>query len=318
MDSTEENKQQIIDLKAYYKANRKAVRCYCLCLMPVFIYAWIMSLMTLISGNAFTQIFTNGETDYEFKGSIKGPTNDTFINFTNYSYSKTNLSFDLNERLFEVSCHSNQSYDECFDNCKGHCEFFKDWSDAGSIFLIGIIPSLASNIFIFFMMICAYITAWTWCITISLVFFTLPPILYIITFTIWAIKMDLHENDVYHNVFTSTTAPVKRESGLNVVIVFIVTMPFYLAFFYCITKNIKILFKKGIWFKKSAITSSMPILQYYHQPELNNMENNEETKQNLNYINITETRTEHLLEDYASPERINISAPASFDESLER
>lgn len=311
MDSTEENKELNYELKSEYKRNRSSVKRLCLCLMPVLIYTWLMGLLTLLSKNAFTQIFTDGDEDYEFKGSIYGPTHNIYINYTNHTNTQANTNFDLNERKFEVYCYSNQSYDDCFDNCKGKCEFFKDWYNAGAIFLIGVIPSLACSVFTFCMMALAYYTAKAWCITIILFAFTVPPILYIITFTIWAIKMDLHENDAYHHIFKSQTAPVKRGTGLNVVIIFIVTMPFYLAFFYYIARKIKVLFNKGIRLNKSIVASSQ-IFTLQNDYVINN----EEKKQNLDSFNSPETATQHLLEDYASPERINKSISTSFNDSL--
>lgn len=316
MEATEENKQQSYEIVAQNKKSRCSVVCYCLCLLPVFFYTGFMGLFSFNPKEIFTQILTDGEKEYEFKGSLTSPSYDIYINFTSYAHLEMNQSLILNEkRHFEVTCLTNQSYSDCYDNCIGECEFFNDWFNFGWIFRIGIMPPFFTMLFtmIILYMICACNDK-TKVLLISIASYILIiiSINYIVTFIIWAIKIDLKENDVHHNVFISRTASVKRGTGLNIIIIFISTIPLMLAYFFYIFWKIKSLIKLKA---DIAVLPHITTLEQDYRPEINNIVSNEVTTPNLNYFNNSQPISEHLLEDYASSKKINNSTSTSFNES---
>ncbi|OMJ76115.1 hypothetical protein SteCoe_24557 [Stentor coeruleus] len=227
------------------KKRMKTIECSCCMNILVFFYICASSFMCYALDTTFYQIWTNGDSEFKFKGSINGPSEDVNVIFFSNSSTKLDFNSTKNEPYFEVHCSKNQTFLECYDNCIGECEFFKEWSYSWKIFQLGFYPTLG----LYFFAILFYKLGWRTgyeCFPIIIGIITIIPPLNFIVFTItWVLKINIRPEKSYHNVFNSNYSPVTADTGFIPFIIAFITMPICIAVFFLQSKKMLIAFKKA-------------------------------------------------------------------------
>ncbi|OMJ85174.1 hypothetical protein SteCoe_13568 [Stentor coeruleus] len=227
------------------KKNRRTIVSSCCAIFFTFFCIYFSSFMCYVAGSTFNQIWTNGDSEFKYKSSISGPSEDVKVVFYSNSSAKLDFYSTMNEPYFEVHCNSTQTFLDCYDNCIGECEFFKEWNDSWKIIQLGFYPSLGFYVIAYILYRLGWKTGRECYPKLIGIVSIIPPVILIITIITWVIKMNIRTEKTYHNVFYYNHSPVTADEGFIAFIIAFSIMPICIVVFILQSKKMLAAFKKA-------------------------------------------------------------------------